>query len=144
MTIGPAHADDVVAISALELAHYGNEGYPSALFYQALQQWPRCLWVAKQHQQLLGYVLVAPTQQAGVYWLMSMLMAPQARGQGLGKRLLQQLQHRETALQVVRLTVASDNHAAQHVYQQCGFTKMEEIADFFGPGAHRWLFEWQR
>jgi ribosomal-protein-alanine N-acetyltransferase len=141
--LGLATAADIPAIAALEYDYYAAEGYPSALFYQALQQWPGGLWVAKQQQQITAYLLLAASNSAGVYWLMSMLVAPAARGQGLGKRLIQQVQSLSTGLQAIRLTVASDNHAAQRLYQQCGFKKIEEIANFFGPGAHRWLLEWR-
>lgn len=144
LTIEPAQANDVAAIAALEFDYYAAEGYPAALFYQALQQWPRGLWVAKQEQQLRGYLLLAPASQSDCHWLMSMLVAPQARGQGIGKLLLHHVLAVESALKCVRLTVAEDNFAAQRLYQQCGFNKIEEIADFFGPGVHRWLLEWHR
>ena len=143
LTISPASATDIAAIAELEYSYYATEGYPSALFYQALQQWPHGLWVAKQ-QQLLGYLLIAPASTLGMHWLMSMLIAQEARGQGIGKRLLQQVLADTDELTQVRLSVASDNHAAQHVYQQCGFQKIAEVNDFFGPGSHRWLFEWRR
>jgi ribosomal-protein-alanine N-acetyltransferase len=143
LTLSLADAADVAAIAELEWSYYGADGYPAALFYQALQQWPQGLWVAKR-QQLLGYLLIAPASGADTHWLMSMLVAPQARGQGLGKALLQHVLTTNTELGCIRLTVASDNHTAQRIYQQCGFTKIDEIADFFGPGAHRWLFEWRR
>lgn len=141
--VSPATAADIAAVAALEHSYYGAEGYPSALFYQALQQWPQGLWVAKQ-QQLLGYLLLAPASTVGMHWLMSMLIAPAARGQGLGKELLQHVLTSVDDLTCVRLSVASDNHAAQRLYQQCGFKKIGEVIDFFGPRAHRWLFEWQR
>lgn len=143
-TVELAGAADIATITALERDYYGAEGYPSALFYQALVQWPQGLWVVKQQQQVQGYLLMAPSAEPKVLWLMSMLIAPAARGQGLGTLLLQQVIAQQPGLTCLRLTVAADNHAAQHIYRQCGFVKRDEIADFFGPGGDRWLYEWQR
>ncbi|CAI8152284.1 MAG: Mycothiol acetyltransferase [Pseudidiomarina mangrovi] len=143
ISIRPAIHSDIAAIAALERAYYGDHGYPSALFYQALQQWPQGLWVASE-QQLIGYLLVAPSEPQQPHWLMSMLVAHAARGRGVGHKLLQHFLATELNVNQLRLTVAADNHAAQRLYQQCGFEKIDDIADFFGPGEHRWLYEWQR
>lgn len=143
ITIRTATAGDIAAIAALERTYYGDHGYPSALFYQALQQWPQGLWVAAE-QQPIGYLLVAPGEPKQPHWLMSMLVAHAARGRGVGHNLLQHYLDAELSVKQLRLTVAADNHAAQRLYQQCGFEKIDEIADFFGPGEHRWLYQWQR
>lgn len=143
MVIRPATPTDIVAITSLENDYYGNHGYPSALFYQALQQWPRGLWVATE-QQLLAYLLVAPGDYQQPHWLMSMLVASHARGSGVGSKLLQHYLNTESAVKQLRLSVASDNHAAQRLYKQCGFTKIDEIADFFGPTQQRLIYQWHR
>ncbi|MGO4107130.1 GNAT family N-acetyltransferase [Paenibacillus sp. YAF4_2] len=54
----------------------------------------------------------------------AMYVAPGARGQGLGKALIQELVRRASildGLEQINLTVISDNAAAKRLYASCGF-----------------------
>jgi ribosomal protein S18 acetylase RimI-like enzyme len=143
LMVRPATRTDIAAIAQLEAEYYGSDGYPAAFFYQALQQWPSGLWIATT-TQLAGYLLVAPADRPEQYWLMSMLVAPEARGLGVGHILLQQFLNTAKKVSTLQLTVAPDNQPAQRLYRRCGFVKIAEINDFFGAGSDRWLLEWRR
>ena len=56
--------------------------------------------------------------------LVSMYVAPEYSGQGLGLSLVDTVVHdaRTTGLELVTLTVTDSNHAAIALYQKCGFT----------------------
>jgi len=138
-----ATASDIPQLEALERATYALEGYPAALFYQTLGQWPEGLWVAHPETApaaIQGYLLAAPGRP-GEFWIMSVLITSNARGQGLGKQLMQaylaQLEQSQTTVNHVKLTVAPNNSAAIALYLKLGFQKTEFLPDFLGPGADR-------
>lgn len=137
LSIRAAHADDVPLLASLEQETYGDEGYPAAFFYQALSQWPTLLLTAVD-KRVQGYLLAAPGM-ADEVWIMSVLVAPTARGKGVGKTLLQHFLKHLDSSQRALLTVAPTNLAAISLYQQQGFDKLSYHTDFMGPGEDRLL-----
>lgn len=145
MLLSPAQASDIPQLAQLEAQDYLEEGYPSTFFWQALAQWPSLFLVAKDQSDgttnVLGYALAAPAEQHNQAWIMSLLIAPAGRGQGLGRKLMQQLlsalayQGYEEAI----LTVAPDNSAAVRLYQSLGFETIALKKDYLGPAQDRFL-----
>jgi ribosomal protein S18 acetylase RimI-like enzyme len=69
-----------------------------------------------------GFRRQAGAKQAhkGVLW--GMYVRPIARGTGAGKSLVKAvLDHARERVELVQLTVVSDNEAAQRLYRRCGF-----------------------
>lgn len=69
-----------------------------------------------------GFRRQAGAKQAhkGVLW--GMYVRPVARGTGAGKSLVRAvLDHARERVELVQLTVVSDNEAAQRLYRSCGF-----------------------
>lgn len=130
---------DIPSIASLDAAAYPGDSYNSGFLYQAILQWPQGLWVAKSSSAVLGYALTAPGQVATDAWLMAVIVAAQARGQGLGKKLCiaciesaRQSQHR-----ALYLTVAPDNSHAIRLYQKLGFQTLKTQPNALGSGIHR-------
>lgn len=138
VTIRPAAHADVELLTDLEQQTYGSEGYPAALFYQALAQWPSSFFVATQQQRVCGYVLAAPGDDQTL-WIMSLLIAPSARGHGIGQQLMRYLLDQRCIDTKLALTVAPDNHNAIRLYQRLGFRQAKYIPDFMGPQHDRLL-----
>lgn len=63
-----------------------------------------------------------------------MAVSEHARGQGLAKQLIQHAIDHATDFQRLLLTVSPDNLAALALYQQFGFTEIEQEYDYFEPG----------
>jgi ribosomal-protein-alanine N-acetyltransferase len=77
---------------------------------------------------------------AGEAELLTIAVAPCARRQGLGRRLLDQFLDaaRQHGSAVVFLEVASDNAAALALYRATGFAECGRRADYYaGPGPRR-------
>ncbi|WP_113908120.1 GNAT family N-acetyltransferase [Aliidiomarina celeris] len=150
MMIRSAAPADMPALFDLEAQTYGSEAYPSLFLHQALLQWPDLLYVACNEQnEILGYALFAPAapkvNTPNSAWLMSLLVSPQARGQGVGKALTTfGLQHLvEQGIVQCMLTVAPDNASAIQLYQKLGFNTEVTIAHALGHNEHRLLLKWQ-
>ena len=143
-----ASTADVLALAELEQATYQSEGYPVALFYQAIAQWPQTQLVATAvtTDTVQGYIMAAPGEQTDDLWIMSLLVASEARGQGLGKQLLQALlestKQQSNNYRTATLTVAPHNTAAIALYQQQGFVQLTLKPDFMGPGEDRLLLQY--
>ncbi|WP_341504109.1 N-acetyltransferase [Gallaecimonas sp. GXIMD4217] len=141
MKIRSCRKADLAAVHALEVAVFGDHVYPDFFFRQALDLWPDSLLVAETTDGTLsGYVLGAPDQQPGVAWILSLAVSPQARGQGLGKRLTEQLlaNFRRLGYQRVKLTVHPDNGAIG-LYERLGFKTLGSESDYFGADEPRHL-----
>ncbi|RZQ57024.1 GNAT family N-acetyltransferase [Pseudidiomarina tainanensis] len=138
--IRPAIAADIESLAALESSTYADEGYPAPLFYQALAQWPQWLLIAARDDVIVGYVLAAPGADNSL-WVMSLLVAESARGEGVGSKLMKALLtnvgNQPNSFSKIALTVSPNNHGALHLYHQLGFEKIKQINDFMGPGQHR-------
>jgi ribosomal-protein-alanine N-acetyltransferase len=138
MNIRTAVKKDLTAVHGLERDGFGDHGYPDFFLRQAWDLWPGSLLVAEEKSELLGYVLAGRGEAATEGWILSLAVAPAARGQGLGRRLLQAA---VTALESqgcerIKLTVLPDNPAL-HLYRSLGFTEAGREEDYFGPGEPR-------
>lgn len=142
ITIRLATAADIAAVGALEHQQYAAEGYPAAFLLQALRQWPQLFWVAELSVNgkttLAGYVLAAPASETAEFWIMSVLVAPAARGQQVGKLLMQRVMaDLAPSAKKLWLSVAPNNTAAQKLYLNLGFQQQYYAADYLGIGEHR-------
>ncbi|MCT7655895.1 GNAT family N-acetyltransferase [Oceanimonas sp. NS1] len=137
MNIRPATRADLAAVHGLECAAFGEHGYPDffcvrpGICGQARCWWPRARTNCWAMSWRAGEV-------ANEGWILSLAVAPAARGRGLGRQLLQVA---VTALESqgckrIKLTVLPDNPAL-HLYQSLGFAEAGREEDYFGPGEPR-------
>ncbi|RWU11527.1 N-acetyltransferase [Pseudidiomarina gelatinasegens] len=145
LTIRQARAADVPQLEALERNTYALEGYPSALFYQAIAQWPEFTIVATKSNRVLGYLLAAPGTNSEL-WIMSLLIDSMARGQGIGavlvKHLINHISQSPSKFKHLKLSVSPTNLAAIALYQKMGFSTQNQIDDFLGPGEPRLIMRY--
>jgi ribosomal protein S18 acetylase RimI-like enzyme len=68
--------------------------------------------------------------------LISMWVAPQARGQGVGDRLIEAVEQwaRQSGVTTLRLSVVQDNDAATALYQRNGLRPTGELGDVMPDG----------
>ncbi|WP_019934336.1 GNAT family N-acetyltransferase [Oceanimonas smirnovii] len=138
MKIRAATKADLAEVYQLECVAFGEHGYPYFFLRQAWDLWPGSLLVAESERELQGYVLAGRGEKVNEGWILSLAVAPAARGRGLGRQLLQAavtaLEERGCAR--IKLTVLPDNPALQ-LYQSLGFVEAGRENDYFGPGEPR-------
>ena len=95
-------------------------------------------WLAEAKGEILGMLLVIPEwsdwRNATVWWIHSLYVVPEARGQGVFKKLyldLKQKVQQSPDLAGLRLYVDRQNSPAQRVYEKLGMKK-----------EHYELYEW--
>ncbi|WP_297480214.1 N-acetyltransferase [uncultured Photobacterium sp.] len=136
ITIGVAKKEDLYAVYQLEQHLFGDHGYPDFFIRQAYDCWPAGLLVAREQNNVIGYVLCAP-QFNGISlkaidgWILALAVDSSVQGRGVGKKLMQEAMAALTGCEKLWLTVHPDNHA-KNLYQQLGFTDVEQESDYFG------------
>ncbi len=133
------------AIYRLEQGLFGDHAYPDFFFRQSFDCWPSGLLVAcDDSERLLGYILLARSEQADCAWILSAAVDDAAQGRGIGRRLITDaLSALPDSVTQVKLTVAPEN-PARHLYAKLGFVEQGLEADYFGPGEDRILMILQR
>jgi len=93
------------------------------------------IWMVEQAGERVGSVMVTDAGD-NVSQLRLLLVEPQARGQGLGRRLIEECIHfsRENNYQKIKLWTVNILKAAHHLYEKTGFKMVEEKSyNGFGP-----------
>jgi [ribosomal protein S18]-alanine N-acetyltransferase len=98
------------------------------------------VFVARQDEVRRGVIVVQSRGVAGSPYVVSLACAPDARGAGIGGRLLsfvETLMCREAAY--LFLCVSSFNDRARRFYERHGYAVVAELEDYVIPGASELL-----
>jgi DNA-binding MarR family transcriptional regulator/GNAT superfamily N-acetyltransferase len=116
-----------------------------AEFERAPETPPKQLWVAEQNGLIVGSVFAMPSENiAGSAQLRMLYVEPEARGQGIGKLLVEQCVSfaRNAGYQRMRLWTHSIQVAARKLYAGAGFDIVEEWDhESFGKQLHAEIWE---
>lgn len=95
--------------------------------------------VAMLDDHVVGMASGVPTPHADAVELISMWVAPGARGRGVGDALVRDIERwaRTTGARVLRLSVAEGNPQAAGLYQRHGFRFTGEVGGLMPDGVHR-------
>jgi ribosomal protein S18 acetylase RimI-like enzyme len=88
------------------------------------------LWLARRGEAVLGSIVVDGSEYGGeLAHLRWFILSPEARGLGLGKRLMAGAMAfcRDTGFRAVYLWTLGDLHAALHLYEAEGFGVVERL-----------------
>lgn len=87
----------------------------------------RC-WIAEMNGEIVGSVFVAQDQSEKTAKLRLLLVEPEARGLGLGKRLVEECIRfsERSGYEKLTLWTNSNLHAARHTYSKLGFKCVKE------------------
>lgn len=135
-SIRRAKAADIDGMLALE------QLFPSdRLSRPALRRFLRVpgarLWVAVQGKAIVGDLILLLRANADYGRVYSVVVAPVARGQGLGDRLVAAAERatRAEGRSRLRLEVREDNLPAQRLYEKRGYRRVATLAAYYEDGA---------
>lgn len=139
--ITKACAQDMSAIAAIERDVFGDTVYPEFLFRQAYDCFVDTFWLAKRDERVLGYLLAVPAQD-GRLAIWSIAVSADARGQGIGRLLLDRaLAYAKAQRCAAWLTVDPANIAAQALYRAANMRCIAEEKHYYGENEHRQLWQ---
>jgi phosphinothricin acetyltransferase len=131
MHIRPMHADDWGAVAEIyrQGIETGNATLETAVpDYATWDQNHRadCRFVAEQDGQIIGWAALSPVSGRCVYGgvaEVSVYVAANARGQGVGKALLLALvtASEEAGIWTLQAGILRENEASQRLHEWCGF-----------------------
>ena len=136
ITLRPARPADLPALLVIEAGSFAGD----RLSRRALRRWLRvphaCCLVADSAGAVVAYGLVSLHRAGRVARVYSLAVAPEARGCGLGGRLLAALEAlaRDRGYRVARLEVAVGNEAARALYAGAGYREREHLPAYYEDG----------
>lgn len=127
---------DIGALSALESELFPADAWSQGTWWAELAGRPRRWYVVEECPagELVGYAGVDLGGE--VADVMTMAVAPAARGRGLGRRLLEELVARADAdhAAYLMLEVRADNEPARRLYEARGFETLTVRRRYYQPG----------
>jgi ribosomal-protein-alanine N-acetyltransferase len=92
------------------------------------------VFVARDKERPAGFILLVPYGLAGSPYIASIAVAPEARGQGFGARLLRFAEEHFAGRGNLFLLVSSFNRRAQNLYRRHGYEFVGELKDYVVVG----------
>lgn len=126
---------DIPALTALELVLFADDAWSQGTWWAELAGRPRRAYVVREHQgAVVGYAGVDVGGE--VADVMTIAVAPQAQGYGLGAVLMDWLiaQARRAGAEQLMLEVRADNVVAQRLYASMGFEMVAVRRRYYQPG----------
>ena len=126
---------DIPALAALEPALFADDAWSERTWWAELAGRPRRAYViGEQSGTVVGYAGVDCGGE--VADVMTLAVAPDAQGQGLGTVLLHWLiaEARRSGAQHLMLEVRADNVVAQRLYGAAGFALLTTRRRYYQPG----------
>ena len=135
LALRPAKDCDLDQLVSLENASFESDRLSPRRFKYWLKasETHRVFLVATQGDRLMAYGLVIMRKGTRLARLYSIAVSGDARGLGLGRKLLVALEQ-QTLVQgklFIRLEVASNNKAAVHLYQSLGYRTFGSYANYY-------------
>ncbi|MGO4343044.1 ribosomal protein S18-alanine N-acetyltransferase [Pedococcus sp. 2YAF34] len=129
------HWTDIPQLAALEAELFPDDAWSEPTWWAELAGRPRRAYVVEEEAgQVLGYAGIDLGGE--VADVMTMAVAPAARGRGLGRRLLDELvaRAREDHAEHLMLEVRADNDVARNLYDSNGFEVLTVRRRYYQPG----------
>jgi ribosomal-protein-alanine N-acetyltransferase len=130
------HWTDIEAVAVLERQVFPDDAWAETTWWTELAGRPRRSYVVEEAADgtLIGYGGVDLGGE--VADVMTMAVAPAARGQGVGRRLLAELVARAEGdhAAYLMLEVRADNEAARKLYASSGFELLSVRPRYYQPG----------
>ncbi|GAA5496055.1 hypothetical protein Rhal01_02236 [Rubritalea halochordaticola] len=125
--------DDLEKLLRIEQACFETDRLSRRSFQRWITGTNSILRVIEHDGLLVGYALVLLHRGTRLARLYSIAISHPARGQGLGKKLLQDVEEAAAKQDrfFMRLEVSDNNQAARQLYQSTGYAPFEEIHDYY-------------
>lgn len=140
-TLRPATAADLAALHALEQLAFSGDRFTRRQLWHLLNRANALTLLAEDAAgRLLGYGTLLFRQGSVRTRLYSFCVHPEARGAGLGRRMLEWLEGVawEHGCDWLVLEVRVDNQAALALYRGAGFAPSDWMGDYYEDGCAAW------
>jgi ribosomal-protein-alanine acetyltransferase len=131
--IRPARPKDLDALVDIENRSFAVDRFSRRSFRYLLTKANSETLVIDEHGKVLGYVMLLFNTGTSLARLYSLAVDPQARGRGLGAKLIQAAEDAAVAHDCIslRLEVRSDNRASIRLYEKLGYRCFGTLPDYY-------------
>lgn len=136
-----AHLSDLDALCRLELDCFEGDRFNRRQLAHLLRGANAVTWLAvDSDDRPVGYGTLLFRRNSRMARLYSFCVHPEARGGGLGRRLLKVLEHEahRRGLAQIILEVRADNRVAMGLYRRMGYTIQRWLDDYYVDGCAAW------
>ncbi|MDV6315647.1 N-acetyltransferase [Idiomarina sp. HP20-50] len=132
-----AQLSDLAQLVALERATFNYSCISRRSFKQVIESQHNFCWVVRAGKELAGYAIAFTRRNSNLWRLYSIAVALNFRGLGVGNLLMNEILDtaKRHAAKGLSLEVKSDNKAAIHWYQNCGFETVDLLPDYYDDGS---------
>jgi len=145
ITLRAATVDDAGALVDLEQRCFRSDRLTRRQFVRHARSASAELRVAMRGTRCLGHLLLFFRRNSPIARLYSIAVAPDARGHGLGARLLDAAEGIAVArgAGTLRLEVRARNRAARRLYESRGYKRIGIERGYYEDGADAWRYQKQ-
>lgn len=143
MEICNASILDLNALSRLERACFGSEGWPLFDLIAVLTFADVVRLKAVEAGQMIGFVAGDARSGEGPAWIATIGVLPEYRRRGIGRELLRACEAKLTASRI-RLSVRASNLGAIQLYELEGYQRVEVWQRYYNDGEAAIVMEKQR
>lgn len=140
VTLRQAQPPDLDALCRLEQVAFSGDQFSRRQLWHLLNRAHAETLVADDGERLMGYGTLLFRRGSRRARLYSFCVHPEARGSGLGRRLLEALERvavRQDA-EALGLEVRADNRVALGLYRRMGFRLERWLDDYYEDGCAGW------
>ena len=132
---GPADLPELVRLEETVFASDPHR-FSRRQWRRLIRERPEHLVVAARGERLLGALVLSRRGDGETLRVISLGVDPAARGEGIGRALLDHaLEHAgRLGLARIRLEVRRDNEAAIQLYLRAGFREVQRLPSYYGLG----------
>ncbi|MFG6176702.1 GNAT family N-acetyltransferase [Halomonas sp. THAF12] len=137
----PVVSRDLADLYRLEQVAFSGDRFSRRQLWHLLNRANALTLVAEgEDGRLIGYGTLLFRYGSGRARLYSFCVHPEARGSGLGRRMLEWLEAaaRERSCDWLVLEVRADNQAALALYRRMGFAPSDWLDDYYEDGCAAW------
>jgi ribosomal protein S18 acetylase RimI-like enzyme len=141
--IRAATLSDLDPLVALENRCFDDDRISRRQFRHLLNKGHAALFVADDDGALLGSLVVLFSRGTATARLYSIAIAPEARGRGIGRQLVERAEQEAWAQERawMRLEVRQDNAASIGLFESMGYRRFGSHADYYADHMDAWRYE---
>ncbi len=157
MRIRKATQEDFLRVHQFTAGCPPMENYPEHVYKIILRYFADCCFVAEENGLIIGFVMgIRPESFPGTYFLWEMGVAPSFQGQGIGGKIVREVENelKKLGFQRIELTIDPVNIPSQKLFNKMGYKNISEkvgetievegklaVRDYYKPGRHFIVYE---
>ncbi len=157
MIIRKATQEDFLRVHQFTAGCPPMENYPEHVYKIILRYFGDYCFIAEEKGQIIGFAMgIVPQSFPGTYFLWQIGVTPSHQGQGIGGKLVREVENelRKLGFKRIEVTIDPVNLPSQKLFKKMGFQNISEkvgktievqgklaVWDYYKPGRHFMVYE---